>query len=72
MSEIHPALKTPQTWRNKKTNGLYFAKGVIVNTTNAVDGQLMVLYEAVHSGFQFVREESEFLEKFVPIHSEKI
>lgn len=48
---------------HKKTGKLYVALGVIINATNACDGQKMVLYANEH-GMTFVREYEEFWEKF--------
>jgi hypothetical protein len=67
MSEMNPLLKTPQSWRNNKNGNIYFVHGVITNATNAVDGQLVVLYEEPNSGLQFVREHTEFMDKFTPL-----
>ena len=52
-----------------KTGNKYFViNDGIINATNANDGQLMVLYSGKRRGSDsmgvFVRERSEFLEKF--------
>ena len=50
-------------FRNKKNQKLYTVLNMdVINCTNAVDGQQMVLYTI--DGLQFVREYGEFMEKF--------
>jgi len=48
---------------HKKTGGSYFVTGEAINATNANDGQVMIIYTKDHQIF-FVREKSEFYEKF--------
>lgn len=48
---------------HKKTGNKYFVTGEAINTTNSQDGQVMVVY-ANTDGKTFVREKTEFLEKF--------
>jgi hypothetical protein len=50
--------------RNKKTGQKYIIQERCINTTNNVDGQKMVVYTSYDKGELFVREESEFQEKF--------
>lgn len=57
-------------WRNKKTKGTYIVTGRRINSTNAQNGQCMVMYHSTHKTddeFGYVREISEFLEKFEKI-----
>ena len=49
--------------RNKKTGNTYIFLDVIINTTNTQHGQKMVLYRT-ENGMEFVRDLSEFCEKF--------
>jgi len=49
-------------YRHKKTGNIYAFYGYCINTTNAQDQQEMALYE--RNGIYFVREKSEFHEKF--------
>ena len=58
-------------FRNKKTKNLYKIKDKVINTTNAQDGQIMILYEPLNihvdkdgNKLIFVREQNEFYEKF--------
>lgn len=58
-------------FRNKKTKNLYKIKDKVINTTNAQDGQIMILYEPLNINVDkdgnkliFVREQNEFYEKF--------
>lgn len=51
-------------WKNKKTGGVYIIVGHVTNATNAQEGQEMVLYRRLADPWHFVRERSEFLEKF--------
>jgi hypothetical protein len=58
------------TYKHKKTGKIYQVGGGIkvINTTNAQDGQEMVMYVDPKKPFQiFVREEKEFKEKFTLI-----
>ena len=56
---------------NKKNGNAYFAEQVVTNATNNLDGQQMVLYypcgkdNTPHWTRPFVREYTEFLEKFI-------
>jgi len=47
-----------------KTGNQYWITGVYLNCTNAQDGQWMIRYEKIGSDFEFVREATEFFEKF--------
>lgn len=50
-------------YRNKKNQKIYTVLGInVINCTNEVDGQRMVLYTI--DGLQFVREYEEFMVKF--------
>jgi len=50
-------------YRNKKNQNIYTVLNMdIINCTNEVDGQRMVLYTI--DGKQFVREYEEFMMKF--------
>ena len=50
-------------WRNKKNNHKYAVINYkAINTTNAQDGQIMVIY--AKGGKTFCREKEEFLSKF--------
>lgn len=49
-------------WTHVKTGNQYTHLGHVINATNLQSGQRMVLYE--RDGHRYVREESEFLEKF--------
>ena len=48
---------------HKKTQEVYYIKDVATNTTNAQDGDIMVIYYNGR-GQMFVREQFEFFEKF--------
>lgn len=53
---------------HKKTGNRYVKLGIAINATNAQDGQIMVLYQKKSKkGSLFIREESEFCEKFIPV-----
>lgn len=59
-------LKDNNMWKNKKTGELYRIEAFITNTTNAQDGQRMVLYYKERNEYtMFAREENEFYEKFI-------
>ena len=62
-------------YRHKKTGNFYLAFGKIINTTNRLDGQSMVLYGELGKDLpaltKFAREEKEFLEKFEKIKLQK-
>lgn len=61
---------TWQAFRHNKTGNLYRAlySKVVVNATNAQDGQEMILYERVgQPGTFYVREYNEFLQKFTMV-----
>ena len=50
-------------YRNKKNQNIYTVLNMdVINCTNEVDGQRMVLYTT--GGRQFVREYEEFMAKF--------
>lgn len=53
-------------FRNKKTGKVYYHLGEVVNATNENDGQKMVIYREKTNcdSYTFVREKSEFFEKF--------
>jgi len=48
---------------HKKTGGRYFVTGEAINATNANDGQVMIVYTNA-DGKTFVREKTEFMQKF--------
>lgn len=61
----------PRRFKNNKNGGIYTAElfGAI-NSTNAQDGQVMVVYSKMEEGVGrsiFVREEKEFYEKFTEV-----
>jgi hypothetical protein len=47
---------------HQKTDKLYRVTGIVMNATNAQDGQVMVEYYSIETGQKFVRSEREFLE----------
>lgn len=49
-------------WIHKKTGNRYLVVGCAINATNENEGQVVVQYQK--DGQHFIREESEFLEKF--------
>lgn len=49
---------------NKKNNNTYNVMGIVINATNANDGQKMVLYFC-KDGNGYVRSVEEFKEKFI-------
>ncbi|WP_040507280.1 DUF1653 domain-containing protein [Leptospira wolbachii] len=53
-------------YRHRKTGNLYLKLDEAKNCTNANDGQLMVYYceYGKENPMKFVREKTEFLEKF--------
>lgn len=55
--------------RNKKNLKLYKVLDEVTNSTNENDGQVMVLYQDL-KGKKYVREKSEFLEKFEKVEDE--
>ena len=60
-------------YRNNKTGVVYVATGCALNATNAQNGQRMIVYReptSDDSEHVFVREESEFFEKFTRIPEE--
>lgn len=59
-----------EVWRNNKTGVTYTVGAIVINHTNAFDGQLMVLYYDRNSQDTeyCVREISEFKEKFTFLH----
>lgn len=64
-------------WRNKKRGNVYrVLQDGLVNTTNAQDGETMVMYVAIadtpDAPFTFVRERAEFLAKFESVWFEHI
>jgi hypothetical protein len=63
----------PALYRNKKTGQLYRALREVLDCTNARDGTTAILYErAQGSELAFVRERSEFLEKFELATGERV
>lgn len=60
-------------WINNKKGTKYCVIGECINCTNAQDGQGMVIYQSVDEpSLVFVREHSEFLEKFTNINAERL
>lgn len=53
----------------KKTGAVYNVIGKVRNCTNSQDGQMMIVYS--RDGEEYVREESEFFEKFVKLKFEE-
>lgn len=53
-------------YKHRKTGNLYLKLGEAKNCTNANDGQQMIYYceYGKENPMRFVREKSEFLEKF--------
>ena len=65
---------TAGIYKHKKTGKIYQVGGGIkvLNTTNAQDGQEMVMYVDPNKPFQiYVREISEFKEKFTLVKPKK-
>jgi hypothetical protein len=58
-----------KVYRHKKTGNLYLQLDEVKNCTNANDGQKMFFYTEYgkENPMKFVREKSEFLEKFVEV-----
>ncbi len=56
-------------FRHLKTGNIYeMVRDDVINATNANSEQIMVLYKSdLHPGKLFVREKTEFYEKFKPI-----
>ena len=52
---------------NNKNKSYYYVKGIIVNATNNVDGQVMIMYSVVGDTRSFCREYKEFFEKFTEV-----
>ncbi len=54
-------------YKNKKTGNTYLIGGEVTNTTNEQDGQIMIMYQSTDltDDTIFVREKTEFFEKFV-------
>lgn len=50
------------SYRHKKTGNIYKVTGIALNTTDERDGQRMVIY--TRGGMTFVRDRTEFREKF--------
>jgi len=48
-------------WKHKKTGKFYIVIGMVINTTNSVDGQLMVVYR--RSDDTYVKEFKKKFEK---------
>lgn len=68
LADESPAVR-PDLWRNNKTAAVYAVEKIVVNATNAQDGQLMVLYRMLDEPAEFfVRDIIEFNEKFIPIN----
>ena len=57
-------------WRNLKNGRLYEVYGTVTNSTNAQDGQTMVLYRSDGDDKRHVREIHEFIQKFEPVEGE--
>jgi hypothetical protein len=53
-------------YQNNKTGRVYLVQGAVINTTNAQDGQQMVLY-STGDELLFCREVIEFLSKFTRV-----
>jgi len=52
-------------YRNKKNGKMYTIHGVMINATNANDGQVMIVYSPKQqSNLTFCREYKEFFQKF--------
>lgn len=51
---------------HRKSNKIYTLLCTCINCTNAQDGQIMVMYMN-NEGMLFVREQSEFIKKFIKI-----
>jgi hypothetical protein len=53
-------------WQHIKTGNIYLVLGNSINCTNAQDGQMMIRYMELSFDprLEFVRLESEFVEKF--------
>jgi CTP synthase (UTP-ammonia lyase) len=54
----------PAHYRNKKTGKIYSTMMTVYNATNYADNELMVLYHNRNIDKTFVREITEFEEKF--------
>ena len=54
-------------YKNKKTGDLYelCPEVELINTTNAQDGQKMLMYASLDGEKIFVREKEEFFSKFI-------
>jgi len=51
-------------YKNVKTGNIYKLLGVVINSTNAQDGQQMVMYQQEVGSQVYVREYTEFYKKF--------
>jgi hypothetical protein len=60
-----------QYFENKKNGSLYKMLHLATDCTNARDGTEVVVYEDMATGNRYVREESEFFDKFENV-SEKL
>jgi hypothetical protein len=54
---------------HNKTGKTYLVLGDAIDTTNGQNDKKMIIYNNMEGGY-FVREESEFWEKFTPIPDE--
>ena len=54
---------------NNKTKEEYIVVGICINTTNSVDGQMMIMYKRYdpQNSPYYVRECNEFYEKFTKV-----
>lgn len=60
-------------FRHKKTGNIYLVQGLIVNATNAQNGQKMVLYtRADIASDHYARELTEFNERFESINGDQL
>lgn len=55
-------------YRHNKTGNMYTMISEAIDATNSRDGQVVVIYQNKKGEF-FVREKSEFLQKFTKIES---
>ena len=58
------SVTVPATYRNKKTGKIYHTILAAHNASNYADLELMVLYYSREQNMSFVREITEFEEKF--------
>jgi hypothetical protein len=62
----------PNYYKNKKTGNIYRYDGMVTNATNAQNEQCMVKYYDEISRETYVREISEFNEKFESITQDEV